>query len=370
VRCCMSDNASYAAQIAGDADPQPWTAPQPRELSALRRALAEQMRSPYERQTLAQLLRTNTGTLRPRTGDLARDAEIMLDQEHMRLSSAVLYYVTEDMTRLARAAATTLPVHSFHPQDVPAQYGFLVFGEPIAAYHPEPAPDEVVTIVAASWGPLDSLMPGPPGVWVTFWSMTDFEHDAALLHQHGVPLRQARDRVRALRAELTWDNEVTLRYGAAELAVLRHRDTGGPDVRTTDLDTDDGGWEQIRDTTVAWAHILRATWLLMTQTGVTDVDEHRLSRTVRRHAERQGYNPADIRVVRIRHRDNIPTTSEPATERTYRVRWTVRGHWRNQWYPSRNEHRPVWINPHIKGPENAPLRTGDTVHVLDDEHHP
>ncbi|MEV6871666.1 hypothetical protein [Amycolatopsis sp. NPDC051128] len=42
----------------------------------------------------------------------------------------------------------------------------------------------------------------------------------------------------------------------------------------------------------------------------------------------------------------------------------MRWHWRNQWYPLRGEHRPVWINPHVKGPQDAPLRTGDTVHVL------
>jgi hypothetical protein len=36
-----------------------------------------------------------------------------------------------------------------------------------------------------------------------------------------------------------------------------------------------------------------------------------------------------------------PTRSEQSDGRAYRVRWAVRGHWRNQWYPSRPEHRPV-----------------------------
>lgn len=116
---------------------------------------------------------------------------------------------------------------------------------------------------------------------------------------------------------------------------------------------------------MAWAHIVRAAWLLMTQPGVTDVEERHLARTVRRRAEREGYNPVAVRIVRIRHHANTPTQAEQPTERTYRVRWTVRGHWRNQWYPSRGEHRPVWINPHIKGPQGAPLHTGETVHLLD-----
>jgi hypothetical protein len=101
----------------------------------------------------------------------------------------------------------------------------------------------------------------------------------------------------------------------------------------------------------------------MTQPGVAAVDELPLPRTVRRRAEREGYNPNAVRVVRIRDRADAPNREQHA-ERSYQVRWTVRGHWRNQWYPSRGEHRPVWINPHVKGPQEAPLRTGDTVHVL------
>ena len=44
----MTEHPSYAAQIAGDAEPQPWMPPEPRELPALRQALAEQMRSRFQ----------------------------------------------------------------------------------------------------------------------------------------------------------------------------------------------------------------------------------------------------------------------------------------------------------------------------------
>jgi hypothetical protein len=49
------------------------------------------------------------------------------------------------------------------------------------------------------------------------------------------------------------------------------------------------------------------------------------------------------------------------SERDYQHQWVVRGHWRQQWYPSRNVHRPIWITPHIKGPEGAPLLGGERV---------
>jgi hypothetical protein len=324
------------------------------------------MRNPYQHQALVYNLSTGRGTMTGFTDDVQQDATTLLEQERHRLSQAVLYYVTADMTRLALVAAETLPVHSFHPQDVPAEYGFLVFAEPIAAYYPEGAAEvesNVVTIVAVSWGPLTEAVPGQTGVWATFWSLTDYETEAQLLHEQGLPLSKARERVRQLRAELNWDNELSMGFGAESLAVVDHQDTGSV-VHAERIDTTTGGWEQVKDTTVAWGQILRAAWLLMTQPGVTDVEEQHLARTLRRRAEREGLNPAPVSVVRIRHRENTPIQDEPAT-RTYHVRWTVRGHWRNQWYPSRGEHRPVWINPHIKGPDGAPLHTSQTVHLLD-----
>lgn len=90
---------------------------------------------------------------------------ILLEDERCRLAEAVLYFVTADMTRLAIAAAETLPVHTFHADDVPADSGFLVFAEPIGAYLPQEKPTaqvDVVTIVAVSWGRSTTSCPGRP----------------------------------------------------------------------------------------------------------------------------------------------------------------------------------------------------------------
>jgi hypothetical protein len=43
----------------------------------------------------------------------------------------------------------------------------------------------------------------------------------------------------------------------------------------------------------------------------------------------------------------------------------VRGHWRNQWYPSLNAHRQRWISPYVKGPEDEELVLKDRVWVWD-----
>lgn len=110
--------------------------------------------------------------------------------------------------------------------------------------------------------------------------------------------------------------------------------------------------------------ILRGARLLMTQPGIIDVTEADLTRAQRRRAQRDGREPSPVRVVRIRHPENRPTSATD-TDRRYSRRWAVRGHWRRQWYPSRNDHRPIWINPHIKGPDGAPLSHQQTVHILD-----
>ncbi|WP_346056965.1 hypothetical protein [Amycolatopsis dongchuanensis] len=356
---------------APDEPPVPgrWNPPAPRELPSVREALADSLRNPFQLQALVYNLANQRGTMPGLSGDLRRDAAQLLEQERGRLAAAELFYVTEDMTRLALAAAETLPVHNLHPEDVPAEHGFVVFAEPIGAYLPDALPDtppdalDVVTIVAASWGPLEGVLEGDPGVWLTFWSASDPESEIPLLMKYrGMSRSEAETFYRRTRAELNWDNELVNRFGAAGIRIketTRH----GTVVHGEDFDKTQVGWQQVKNTTVAWGQVVRATWLLITQPGVTEVDEHPLPRTLRRRAEREGYNPHAVRVVRIRDRADTPHR-EQNTERSYRVRWTVRGHWRNQWYPSRGEHRPVWINPHVKGPQDAPLRTGETVHVL------
>lgn len=63
------------------------------------------------------------------------------------------------------------------------------------------------------------------------------------------------------------------------------------------------------------------------------------------------------------------TRKAPATEpkRHYTHRWVVRGHWKRQWYPSQNRHRPIWISTYIAGPADTPIEYTDKVTVLKPE---
>jgi hypothetical protein len=60
-----------------------------------------------------------------------------------------------------------------------------------------------------------------------------------------------------------------------------------------------------------------------------------------------------ITLRRQRHPDH--PDHEPG-EVEWKWQWVVRGHWRNQWYPSIKQHRQIWVMPYMKGPEDAPIK--------------
>jgi hypothetical protein len=118
-----------------------------------------------------------------------------------------------------------------------------------------------------------------------------------------------------------------------------------------------------------WVQTVRAAWLLMTQPGVTDVDHQRLTRQQQRRAAREGYTTTDVKIVRLRAARAGEAVGEEDGGRAYTVRWMVRGHWRQQPYgPQRALRRPVWINPHVKGPADAPLTHTERVVLVDRDH--
>lgn len=56
------------------------------------------------------------------------------------------------------------------------------------------------------------------------------------------------------------------------------------------------------------------------------------------------------RVSTVRDHDTVPHRVE------WSHRWLVSAHWRQQFYRSTEEHRPVLILPYVKGPEDKPLK--------------
>jgi hypothetical protein len=84
--------------------------------------------------------------------------------------------------------------------------------------------------------------------------------------------------------------------------------------------------------------------------------EHKLAETPR------------VRIVELRRSQYVKREDAVAMDGTGRhlsVRFVVKGFWRSQWYPSRKEHAPKYIESYLKGPQDAPLKAAaPTVYVV------
>ena len=81
---------------------------------------------------------------------------------------------------------------------------------------------------------------------------------------------------------------------------------------------------------------------------------HRVPRAERRRLKKQQQHEPEIRVVTLRRESYPSGKGESAVDWDWK--WLVRGHWRNQWYPSLRDHKPVFVAPYVKGPEDKPLK--------------
>lgn len=109
------------------------------------------------------------------------------------------------------------------------------------------------------------------------------------------------------------------------------------------LETGPSG-DEPQDTAQRLKHFLRflvSSWLWVSQKIIVPTDTPASSR-VREQAARSEVDPG-LRVIQLRRRERSTTGSEGIHE--YSCQWLVSGHWRQQFYPSTKEHRPLWIEP-------------------------
>ncbi|BEL04987.1 hypothetical protein Q0Z83_031780 [Actinoplanes sichuanensis] len=302
-------------------------------------------------------------------GPPERVAPALAAAETARLRDGDLWYVDEDLCALLNAAHPSMPAFAPRPTDLPSKTGFAVFAEPIAAYDAQEARrDDIVDaladmhggdefrrigqaayedqarIVAVSWGPVDNPHWKAGGLWMSFYAVTDKTTDDLLA---GHPAAAAR--ARAMLPPLPVDNE----------AAIAWRPDGAPpeEYMLTGADDQHG--------TLAWTRLVFATFQLAAQANLAETEDQTTPRPERRRTERAGLPPRDVRVIRLRRTVAAARDAEQAgAGRDWQHRWIVRGHWRNQWYPSLGDHRPLWIAPYLKGPTDAPLLGGDKVNVI------
>jgi hypothetical protein len=281
----------------------------------------------------------------------AAAGQLMAKHELGRLKLAELFFVSSDMVRLAKAAERSLPAYSLMPEDLPTESGFIFFERSISTMEYE---QNTSPIRAASWGPMWEDRPRSwvhGGVWITWYA--DLSQVIASGMERGTIDRHLEEAARlkmAALGRLSVDNESPIPFSPDPLDVCDP---------VTGKETPYS--ERGEDTLFPLIGILKTVWLLMGQT-LTTVSDARYDRASRRRLLRQQEDLTRVRVVALRKM--VGDGSAAASDREYQHQWIVRGHWRQQWYPGRSVHRPMWIAPHIKGPDGAPLLGGEKVYAL------
>ncbi|MEU4224367.1 hypothetical protein AB0F17_08740 [Nonomuraea sp. NPDC026600] len=256
------------------------------------------------------------------------------------LDAAELFYVAPEMARLAMHAADSLPDYVLRIEDVPAPAGFL--------YTPETLHTTIYeeTIL----GVPQTLSASVTGIyWTVAAANEDYPHGAVII----VRLADKADFHRQLR------DAGYVVTGSAPGLYLPFSTTAWP------LSGDSYQWgseeEARHDRHYPDNRIFKTIWRLMQQPLIVN-EAARFDRAARRRLERQQVPPAAVRVIRLRRGAHGDSNGQQDHEHFHQ--WVVRGHWRQQPYgPKGSLRRPVWIAPHVKGPEGAPLLGGEKVHA-------
>jgi hypothetical protein len=81
----------------------------------------------------------------------------------------------------------------------------------------------------------------------------------------------------------------------------------------------------------------------------------KLSRGYRRRLQREQRPLPNISTISLR-RYAQDSSGKSSGLKDWQCSWFVKGHWRKQWYPSKDEHQVIYIEPFVKGPKDKPLR--------------
>lgn len=255
------------------------------------------------------------------------DNVVQLFTTHLR--AADLYWVADDMTTLAMHAGQQLTAARWTTADRPSPIGLLVFDGGLG----------MVEMLPGKGGPVDALAWGPgPDQTLILWHLATRERMGAGMPPEVVQRFPPMLAIREVRLPVTADP-----------------------VSLDDLPAREG----MRPSRAIVA-ALAAAWHLMQQPQLVDRAREETPKRDARALRRAQMPDGGVTLVSLR-RQYRPQDRDPdagTDGRTYRHRWVVSGHWRNQPYgPGREQRRQQWIPAHVKGPDGAPLLATERVNV-------
>lgn len=244
-------------------------------------------------------------------------------------------YVSSDVLDMIDYARESFEPEPVLPTDPFTACGFALFPRTLSLIDIQ---GKKTPIRAIGWLPLraraeDGMEKG--GLWLTYWSHKDDDANAEVNDYHTTPL--------------DWSSLGPY----ASLTV----------VHAYFLTFNDRMWEDATETVYMDAGVRQWTLVqTMWRIGSQVIRRpQRAPRQARRDAKRHGIDREDITIVTLRRADEFIYGEGDGEPRDWKYRWIVRGHWRNQWYPSLQSHRQVWINSYVKGPDGKPLKMTQRV---------
>lgn len=260
------------------------------------------------------------------------------------LHTAELFWITAPMAEVALDASHDMP--GFTGEDLPSQSGLILVEKPL--------PDKDTALIGGlrlrdrslntpldgDWTepvPIDGLLWHRAGATIRVWMLVRTKRLPDPLLTHPTPLTPFLSAELPLPADFTKTKAFLGTEGTAPTS-----DALG---------------------VLSW---LAAAWHLMSIPTVAETRDLDASTGASAPAAPRGERePGAVRLVDLRPMRHVRFEGESTeTARTYRHRWVVRGHWRQQAVgPKRGQRRLTWVPSYIKGPEGAPLLTTDTVKV-------
>lgn len=298
----------------------------------------------------------------------------MWAERHVReIQEATMFHaepiaVEPDMWTLIEAAQLSFEPEPLRADDLITPNGFILLPRPILS---QDIWGRLVSYRAIGWMPslrapkfdipespalelAAGLMADPEvyGIWLSLYTHID---DPDYYTQEGIAKYGNRFRegmpVLSLGHQMPWEFGRDYRLKPPEKFAGMH---DGSVYKEAGIDLDVAIAQQ-----VAVLRSVQAIFRIMQQTIAVHA-QHHPDRATRRRSQRAEYPEKDVTVIYLRRprRDDYQERNGDGEHKEieWKSRWLVAGHWRNQWFPSKNEHRQIWINPYIKGPEDKPLQ--------------
>lgn len=287
------------------------------------------------------------------------------------LYNAVPYYWSPECCAALVAAAPGVPDYELQREDIPHRSGYMYFARPleldrtddVKKYADESILWHLGRQIAIGW----TLIKRPEGA------------PQDLKQYYGTTIEEREGKTAITGANVDDATEVVLHI----IVESKYRPAGTPistlvwPIGRRLVEVVDAGTGRLHaDGKPAFSETSRqqlryfAAALMFMQQEIFPTRREQLPRDARKRLAREGFDPGALKntphVVYLRRITQRPNDDAEHVARDYDHRFWVKGHWRNQWYPTEQRHKPRWIHPFIKGPEDKPIapRRAELVAVV------